>query len=461
MNDVPKMPIVFCKVFNTAATDRNAPSEMIRTLLDSGSSECMINGDLAFSMPKVPLKQPRPFSTGNGTVYITEAVTVTFTIPELYVDRKVSIQCNIMPKPTDYCFIVGTNLLSDLKLQLDFESLTVTWDEATIPFKSITAHTGNINEHYHIADSSATKEMSDRMDRILEAKYERLNITGYIDSCEHLNTVEKSILKTLLEKYDILFDGTLGLWRDEEYDIELKPDAKPYHARAYPIPKSQEQTLRAEMERLCKAGVVRKVNRSTWAAPTFIIPKKDGTVRVIADFRKLNEWIVRRPFPIPRIQDLLLKLEGFKYATSLDLNMGYYHIRLSPNSQVLCTIILPWGKYEYLRLPMGLSNSPDIFQEKMSELMSDLEYVRTYLDDLLVITNGTFEDHIQKLDAVLAKLEYAGLKVNAKKSFFAQGELEYLGYWITRNGLQPTKKKIDGIVNMAAPKTRKELISNS
>ena len=101
------------------------------------------------------------------------------------------------------------------------------------------------------------------------------------------------------------------------------------------------------MDRLCKAGVVRKVNRSTWAAPTFIIPKKDGTVRVIADFRKLNEWIVRRPFPIPRIQDLLLKLEGFMYATSLDLNMGYYALRLTPTAQKLCTIVFPWGKYSY------------------------------------------------------------------------------------------------------------------
>ena len=180
---------------------------------------------------------------------------------------------------------------------------------------------------------------------------------------------------------------------------------------------------------------------------------------MIADFRKLNENIVRRPFPIPKIQDLLLKLEGFKYATSLDLNMGYYHILLSPNSQILCTIVLPWGKYEYIRLPMGLSNSPDIFHEKMSNLMYDLEYVRTYLDDLLVITNGTYEDHLEKLNEVLTRLNNNGLKVNAKKSFFAQGELEYLGYWITRNGLQPTKKKVDAITNMAAPTTRKQLQS--
>jgi hypothetical protein len=105
------------------------------------------------------------------------------------------------------------------------------------------------------------------------------------------------------------------------------------------------ETLKVEVERLCKSGVLRKVNRSEWAAPTFIIPKKDGSVRFISDFRELKKWIRRKPFPIPKIQDMLLKLEGFKYATSLILNKGCYHIQLSPHSKELCTIVLPWGKY--------------------------------------------------------------------------------------------------------------------
>ena len=116
-------------------------------------------------------------------------------------------------------------------------------------------------------------------------------------------------------------------------------------------------------------------------------------MRFISDFREVNKRIKRKPYPIPNIQDLLLKLEGFQYGTSLDLNMGYYHIELSPDSKRICTIVLPWGKYEYQRLPMGLSNSPDIFQDKMSTLMAGLEFVRTYIDDLLVITKSTFENH--------------------------------------------------------------------
>ena len=86
-----------------------------------------------------------------------------------------------------------------------------------------------------------------------------------------------------------------------------------------------------------------------------------------------------------------------------DLNMVYYHIELSPLSKKLCTIVMPWGKYEYQRLPMGLCNSPDIFQEYMGELLGDLEHVRAYIDDLLIISKGTYEDHLQKLDEVFQR----------------------------------------------------------
>ena len=115
------------------------------------------------------------------------------------------------------------------------------------------------------------------------------------------------------------------------------------------------------------------------------------------------------------------------------------------------------GKYKYQQLPMGLCNSPDIFQEKMSSLMAGLEFVRAYIDDLLIISKDTFEDHLDKLETVLKRLQEAGLKVNAKKSFFGRGELEYLGYWITRKGIMPVPKKIDAIKNIATPKNIRDV----
>ena len=90
---------------------------------------------------------------------------------------------------------------------------------------------------------------------------------------------------------------------------------------------------------------------------------------------------------------------------------------------------------------MGLCNSPDIFQEKMSELMIGLEFARAYIDDLLVITTGPFDNHLVDLEKVLSRLSEAGLKVNTTKSFFGRTELEYLGYWITQRWSQASKQE--------------------
>ncbi len=122
------------------------------------------------------------------------------------------------------------------------------------------------------------------------------------------------------------------------------------------------------------------------------------TVCTISDFRELNKRIVRQPYPISKISTTLQELKGFTYATALDLNMVYYTIRLDPMAVKMCTIIFPFGIYSYLRLQMGMSGSADIFQAEMMDLMEALEYVRAYIDDLLCITRGTLEDHLDKLE---------------------------------------------------------------
>ena len=91
-----------------------------------------------------------------------------------------------------------------------------------------------------------------------------------------------------------------------------------------------------------------------------------------SDFRKINNRLVRKPFPIPKISTVLQELDVFTFATSLDLNMRYYTISLDPDASKICPIIFPWGKYSYIRLPMGIAGSPDIFQTKMSEPMAAL-----------------------------------------------------------------------------------------
>jgi hypothetical protein len=111
----------------------------------------------------------------------------------------------------------------------------------------------------------------------------------------------------------------------------------------------------------------------------------------------------------------------------------------------------------YLRLPMGIAGSPDIFQAKMSELMVALEFVRTYLDDLLCITKASLDDHLDHLRLVLTRLREAGLKVNAPKSKSCDVEMEYLEYILTRTGTKPQHKKVQVILAITPPQKVKDL----
>jgi hypothetical protein len=103
---------------------------------------------------------------------------------------------------------------------------------------------------------------------------------------------------------------------------------KPVHACPYTVPRVAEQQLCTEIARLVDIGVFEEDNVSEWSSPTFAIPKKNGTIRVVSDVRKLNSLLKRHPFPIPKIGDMIRSMEGFTFATALDQNMGYYHIKL-------------------------------------------------------------------------------------------------------------------------------------
>ncbi len=142
---------------------------------------------------------------------------------------------------------------------------------------------------------------------------------------------------------------------------------------------------------------------------------------------------------------------------ALDLNMGYYTIRLDPDASRICTLIFPWEKYSYKRLPMDIAGSPDNFQSKMLELMETLAYVQAYLDDLLCISRSSLEDHLEKLEEVLRRLCDAGLKVNAENLTFSALEIEYLGYILTRDGIKPQSNKVQALLVIQPPTNVKEL----
>jgi hypothetical protein len=177
---------------------------------------------------------------------------------------------------------------------------------------------------------------AERIQHIIESKYSPANLKEIVEECAHLTPREQQLLLKLLTKFEDLFDRTLGTWNTEPIQLELKdPNQRPYHAKPYSVPYSQEKKLKEEIARLCKYRVLRKTNSSEWACPIFTISKPDGSFRSLADLREVNKVIKRRPYPLPKTTVMLQKLEGFMYAASLDLNMGYYHATYAILQQVM------------------------------------------------------------------------------------------------------------------------------
>jgi hypothetical protein len=162
-------------------------------------------------------------------------------------------------------------------------------------------------------------------------------------------------------------------------------------------------------------GLLTKVTSSEWAAPTFVIPKKNQTVRVITDFRGLNKCLKRKPHPIPKIPDIFHGLEKFQYATTIDLNMGYYAVALDDEAKALCVISLPWGLYQYNVLPQGVKVAVDIFQERMGTLFLDMATFVVYMDDSIVLGYGDFDMHLTDVEEVLRRLERSRFPSESKK----------------------------------------------
>ncbi len=159
---------------------------------------------------------------------------------------------------------------------------------------------------------------------------------------------------------------------------------------------------------------------------------------------------------MPIITDILRRHSGYKFFTKLDVSVQYYTFELDEESQDLCTIITPFGKYKYLRLLMGLKCSPDIAQAAMENAMSGIKDADVYIDDV-----GAFSDdwdhHVNLIATILWRLRENSFTINPLKCEWAAKETDWLGYWPTPQSLKPWKKKIDAILHMDCPCNATEL----
>ena len=207
------------------------------------------------------------------------------------------------------------------------------------------------------------------------------------------------------------------------------------------------------MGHLLEIGVLSK------AGPTeFIIPKKDGRIRWRSDVRELDKVLKRKVYPLPLIDEVVSRRAGYKFFTKLDLTMMYYSFELDDESKELCTIVTPYGKYQYQRMAMGLKPAPDVAQYYIEKTLHGLkeESVEVYIDDVGPFSNS-YEEHMQLIKTVVERLQEAGFKINPLKCEWCVQETDFLGHWLTPEGVKPWKKKVDAILKMDAPRNITEL----
>ena len=215
--------------------------------------------------------------------------------------------------------------------------------------------------------------------------------------------------------------------------------------------------LKKEINKLLKQGILVRTKYTSWTSPIVVVRKSNGKVRICGDFRKLNQAILDDKYPLPSTEALLASLgSGNKYFAKIDLQSAYHQISIDDKSQELTTIITHYGTFKYTRMPFGIKSAPSAFQRIMNQVLSGLEKVLVYLDDILIAASSKNELE-QRIKVVLDRLDSKRIKINRDKSELCTTQVDWLGYEISSEGIKPSSIKADAIQELRAPKTVKEV----
>ena len=272
---------------------------------------------------------------------------------------------------------------------------------------------------------------------------------------------EQMNVKSLLYRYQSVFsahDGDLGCTILLSHDIPLLDDV-PVRQRYRRIPPSEYEAVKAHINQLLESQVIRE-SCSPYASPIVLVRKKDGSLRMCVDYRPLNSKTRKDAFPLPRIEESLDALSGARWFSTLDLASGYNQVPMAEKDRPKTAFCTPFGLFEFNRMPFGLCNAPSTFQRLMQRMFGDQQgqSLLLYLDDIVVYSSSV-EQHLQRLEMVLGRLQKEGLKAKLEKCAFFQQEVGYLGHVISSKGVATDPKKIDAVANWRRPSHLSELRS--
>ena len=264
-----------------------------------------------------------------------------------------------------------------------------------------------------------------------------------------------------------------GRVKNYEIKITMKDNAKITQQKGRRIPIQLQNQVDEEINKLLKEGHIEKVDKiqdDVFIQPTVITVKKDKSVKIALDARALNESIAKDKYQMPNLENLidmiaekLDKEEGEAWYSSVDMTYAYGQIPLHELTKKHCNFQIVGGKstgtYRFITGYYGLTVMPTEFQKLMDLTLASINSVFVYIDDILIVTKGTKQQHMNKVREVLKILDNANLQLKAEKCVVAQESIEWLGYKLTRTGISPVNAKSQGISERLRPTNLKQLRS--
>lgn len=355
-------------------------------------------------------------------------------------------------------FQVGESI-GDLELISDDDVEEIEWYRISKPKPQCQEdlHTHEIQPNQDIQPSTQEKSAANH------DSYEE-KVKHHMDIENIPPEIKKDFLNLIME-FDHLFDwdnDKIGNIDVMEHNIRLKPDAQPKRVRPYRLSPLETESLRQELDKLLRLGIIEKGGYSNWASPIIMLKKKDGSYRIVADFRYLNSQSETMNYPLNNIDELLDTLNKAYWMTTFDLRSGFFQANISRESQPLTTVVCPLGDYFFKKLPMGIKTSPSVFSQMMEKCFHDLinSCVIIYLDDVTCYTNTDDPlKHLQDLEKTFNCMSERGIVLNPKKCHYFKESILFLGFVVTRNTIEPNPETVNKVKNFPIPKSIKQLRS--
>jgi len=237
-------------------------------------------------------------------------------------------------------------------------------------------------------------------------------------------------------------------------------DTAPVKTPPYKQSPAKNEYIRKNVELLLKNKLIVPSN-SPWSSAVVIVPKADGSLRMCIDYRKVNSKTKKDAYPMPLIEDCLHMCKGAKFLSIIDVQDAYHHVLMDPGSKQITAFATADGLFEWQVMPFGLCNAPATFQRHVDTILRPYigKTCAAFFDDIVVFTDGTFEQHIKDVEVILGELSRARLSAKIKKCKFGYKEINFVGHIVREGRVLPDPEKIKAVTDWRPPTTVLELQS--